>query len=115
MLVGLGTGFLSGLFGVGGGVVIVPALIMLSGMPIHRAVGTSLLVIVLISISGVASHFIAGRGIALDVTGLFVFGGILGLVLSHLVAKRITGSMLQKVFAAGIVVVAIFIVIQTLM
>lgn len=114
ILVGLGTGFLSGMFGVGGGVVIVPALVMFSGMPIHRAVGTSLLVILLISVSGVLSHFIAGRGISLEVTGLFVLGGILGLVLSNLVSKRISGSKLQKVFAVGIVVVAIFVVAKTL-
>jgi len=114
ILVGLGTGFLSGMFGVGGGVVIVPALIMFSGMTIHRAVGTSLLVIVLISISGVLSHFVAGRGISLEVTGLFVLGGIIGLFLSNLVSKRIPGSMLQKVFAAGIVVVAIFVAGKTL-
>lgn len=113
-LVGLATGLLSGMFGVGGGFVIVPALVMFSGMQIHRAVGTSLLVIVLISVSGVLSHFVAGRGISLDVTGLFVFGGILGLYLSNLVSKRISGSMLQKVFAAGIVVVAIFVVGKTL-
>lgn len=114
IFVGLGTGFLSGMFGVGGGVVIVPALIMFSAMSIHRAIGTSLLVIVLISISGVMSHFVAGRGISLEVTGLFVFGGILGLVLSNLVSNRISGSMLKKAFAAGIVVIAIFIVGKTL-
>ena len=114
LLAGLATGFLAGMFGVGGGIVIVPALLMFSGMPIHRAVGTSLFVIVLISISGVSSHFLAGREISLEVTGLFVFGGILGLVLSHLVSKRISGSLLQKVFAAGIVVVALFIVSKIL-
>ena len=113
-LVGLATGFLSGMFGVGGGVVIVPAVTIFSGMPINRAVGTSLLVIVLISVSGVASHFVAGRGISLEVTGLFVLGGILGLALSNLVSKRISSSKLQKVFAAGIVVIAIFIVGKTL-
>ena len=114
ILVGLATGFLSGMFGVGGGVVIVPALVIFSGMPIHRAVGTSLLVIVLISISGVSSHFVAGRGISLEVTGLFVLGGILGLVLSNLVSKRISGSVLQKVFATGIVFIAIFVLGKTL-
>jgi uncharacterized membrane protein YfcA len=113
-LVGLATGFLSGMFGVGGGVVIVPALVMFSGMPIHRAVGTSLLVIVLISISGVLSHFVAGRGISLEVTGLFVLGGILGLVLSNLVSKRISSSMRQRIFAVSIVIVAIFIAGKTL-
>ena len=50
-IVGVLTGVLSGLFGVGGGFVIVPALVLYSGMAIHRAVGTSLLVITLVSAS----------------------------------------------------------------
>lgn len=54
-VVGLLTGVLSGMFGVGGGFVIVPALVLFSGMAIHRAVGTSLLAIFLISLSGVTS------------------------------------------------------------
>lgn len=114
LFVGFATGFVAGMFGMGGGVVIVPALIMFSGMPIHRAVGTSLFIIVLISISGVSSHFIAGRGISLEVTGLFVCGGALGLILGNVVSRRISGTMLQRVFAVGIVIVAIFIVGKTL-
>jgi uncharacterized protein len=111
--VGLTTGFLSGMFGVGGGFVIVPALVLFSGMSIHRAVATSLLVIVLVSISGVASHFVAGRGISLEVTALFVLGGVIGMSLGGLVSKRLPAAVLQKVFAAGIVSVAIFIVSKT--
>lgn len=112
-VVGLITGFLSGMFGVGGGFVIVPALVLFSGMPIRKAVATSLLVIVLVSISGVASHFAAGRGISLEVTGLFVLGGVVGMSLGGLVSKRLPAPVLQKVFASGIVAVAIFIVGKT--
>ena len=112
-LVGLATGFLSGMFGVGGGFVIVPALVLFSGMPIRKAVATSLLVIVLVSISGVASHFAAGRGISLEVTGLFVLGGVIGMALGGLASKRLSAQLLQKVFATGIVAVAIFIVSKT--
>ncbi len=112
-VVGLVTGFLSGMFGVGGGFVIVPALVLFSGMPIHRAVATSLLVIVLVSISGVASHFAAGRGIPLDVTGLFVLGGAIGMSLGGRVSKRLPATTMQKVFAVGIVAVAIFMVRKT--
>ncbi len=110
---GLTTGFLSGMFGVGGGFVIVPALVLFSAMPIKKAVATSLLVIVLVSISGVASHFAAGRGISLEVTGLFVLGGVIGMSLGGLVSKRLPAPLLQKVFATGIVAVAIFIVSKT--
>jgi len=109
-MVGLITGFLSGMFGVGGGFVIVPALVLFSRMPIHKAIATSLLVIVLISISGVASHFANGRGISLEVTGLFVMGGVMGMSLGGSLGKRLPASVLQKVFACGIAAVAIFII-----
>ncbi len=112
-VVGLTTGFLSGMFGVGGGFVIVPALVLFSRMPVHKAVATSLLVIVLVSISGVASHFAAGRGISLEVTGLFVLGGVIGMSLGGLVSKHLPAPVLQKVFATGIVAVALFIVSKT--
>lgn len=112
-LVGLVTGFLSGMFGVGGGFVIVPALVLFSGMPIHKAVATSLLVIVLVSISGVASHFAAGRGISLELTGLFVLGGVTGMALGGVVSKRLSAATLQRVFAIGIVAVAVFVVGKT--
>lgn len=113
LLVGMSTGVLSGMFGVGGGFVIVPALVLFSGMPIHKAVATSLLVIVMVSISGVASHFAAGRGISLEITGLFALGGVIGMTLGGEVAKRLPATILQKVFATAIVVVAVFIVSKT--
>jgi len=111
---GLATGVFSGLFGVGGGVVIVPALVMFSRMPIQRAVGTSLLVITLISVSGVVSHLVANRDLRLDLIGLFVAGGVLGLAASQRVARRISGPRLQRVFAAGILLVALGILYREL-
>ncbi|MFT5327400.1 MAG: putative membrane protein YfcA, partial [Planctomycetaceae bacterium] len=113
-LVGLTAGFLSGMFGVGGGFVIVPALVLFSGMPIHKAVATSLLVIVLVSVSGVASHFAAGRGISLEITGLFVLGGVVGMSLGRVVSERLPAAILQRVFASGIVAVAVFVAGKTL-
>jgi hypothetical protein len=111
---GLLTGVLSGMFGVGGGFVIVPALVMFSGMSIHKAIATSLLVIVLVSISGVASHFVAGRGISLSITGMFVAGGVVGMTAGGRLARRLPTAVLQRVFAAGIVAVALFVVGKTL-
>ena len=58
VVAGLLTGVLSGLFGVGGGFVIVPALVFVTGMGIHRAVATSLMVITLVGASGVVSHLV---------------------------------------------------------
>ena len=113
LAIGTLTGFLSGMFGVGGGFVIVPALVLFSKMPIHRAVATSLLVIVLVSLSGVASHIAAGRDISWEVTGLFIVGGYLGLQLGGRLAKRLSGPRLQRLFAGAIVCVAVLIIVKT--
>lgn len=114
-LIGLLTGVLSGMFGVGGGFVIVPALVLFSGMEIHRAVGTSLLVIFLISISGVTSYLVAGRELAWDTTSQFLLGGFVGIWLGGVVAKRLNGSTLQKVFATAVVLVAIFVIVKSVL
>lgn len=114
IVTGLVAGILSGLFGVGGGFVIVPALVLVTGMGIHRAVATSLLVIALVSASGVASSLVAGRPLPLELAGLFLIGGIAGMEMGTLASRRLGGPGLQKLFAAAMVVVAVFIVIKSL-
>ncbi|MEZ6124831.1 MAG: sulfite exporter TauE/SafE family protein [Planctomycetaceae bacterium] len=110
VLVGLLTGILSGMFGVGGGFVIVPALVLFSGMEIHRAVGTSLFVIVLVSISGVISHFLNGNSLSWEMTVQFLTGGFVGMWLGGLLAGRLKGPTLQKVFSTAVVMVAGFVI-----
>lgn len=114
LIVGVLTGVLSGLFGVGGGFVIVPALVLFSGMSIHRAVGTSLMVIALVSVSGVAAQAWAGRVIDPVVTSLFVAGGIAGLFAGQRIGRRLSGPALQKVFAVAILAVAAFVIVRNL-
>ena len=112
--IGLGTGFLTGLFGVGGGFIIVPALVMFSGMSIHRAIGTSLMVIALVSVSGVLSYILGGHSLPVTQTGLFVSGGIIGLFLGQSMASRLSGPALQRVFSVAILAVAVFMLVQNL-
>lgn len=111
--IGAATGLLAGLLGVGGGFVIVPALVLFSGMAIRRAVGTSLLVITLVSASGVASHLWAGRDIPIETTLYFIIGGVLGMFLGISASRRLSGPALQKFFAVAIVAVAIFVILRT--
>lgn len=111
---GIAAGLLAGLFGVGGGFVIVPALVLVARMPIHVAVGTSLMVIALVSVSGVASHVWAGSGISLPITGVFVLGGIGGMLAGQTIATRLSGPTLQKTFAAAILAVAAFVLYRNL-
>ena len=112
-VVGLMTGVLSGMFGVGGGFVIVPALVLFSGMAIHQAVGTSLFVIVLVSFSGVASHIAGGNELSWETTLQFMVGGFAGMWLGGIVAKRLKGPTLQKIFAVAVVLVAAFVIVKT--
>lgn len=111
--VGVATGVLSGLFGVGGGFVIVPALVLFSGMSIHRAVGTSLLVIALVSISGIGSHLLVGRTISVETTAWFGGGGVIGMFVGNWAGQRLSRPALQKVFAGAIIAVAIFVIVRT--
>lgn len=114
LIVGLLTGVISGLFGVGGGFVIVPALVLFSGMSIQRAVGTSLMVIALVSVSGVASQLWAGRAIPPVLTALFIIGGIVGLFAGQRIGRRLSGPVLQKVFVIAILAVAVFVIVRSL-
>lgn len=110
--VGLATGVLSGLFGVGGGFVIVPALVLFSGMSMHHAVGTSLMVIALVSVSGVTAHLTAGRAIDPVMTLLFIVGGVAGLFAGQQLGKRLAGPTLARVFAVAIVAVAVYVILR---
>lgn len=112
-LVGLGAGVLSGLFGVGGGFIIVPALIMFSGMGMQRAIGTSLLVITMVSAAGVASRLFSGNELSLTTAGWFTVGSIVGLFAGSGLAQRLAGPTLQRLFAAAILFVAVFILVRT--
>lgn len=114
LIVGVATGILSGLFGVGGGFVIVPALILFSGMSIHRAVGTSLMIIALVSVSGITSQLWAGRTISPELTALFIVGGMVGLFAGQRIGRRLSGPALQKVFVFAILAVAAFVIVRNL-
>ena len=107
------TGFLSGMFGVGGGFVIVPALVLFSGMAIHQAIATSLMVIVLVSISGISSYLISGGTVSWTLTGLFIIGGFLGMQFGSAVSKKVSGPRLQKIFATAVVMVALFVIAKS--
>jgi uncharacterized membrane protein YfcA len=109
---GVSVGVLSGIFGVGGGFIIVPALIFVTGIPIHRAVSTSLLVIAVICASGVSSHSLAGEGLPLSLTAFFVGGGFLGMLPGLRLRSRLSGPGLNRTFAVGMWVVAVFLIVK---
>jgi uncharacterized membrane protein YfcA len=111
---GFVAGLMSGLFGVGGGFIIVPALLYVTGMSIHRAVATSLLVIFLISLSGVAAHVAHGQQFPMPVTALFIGGGFSGMFGGNALRTRLPAPVLQRVFAAGMWIVAAYMLVRNL-
>ncbi|MFN0129458.1 MAG: sulfite exporter TauE/SafE family protein [Verrucomicrobiales bacterium] len=105
---GTAAGVLSGLFGVGGGFIIVPALLYVTGMGVHRAIATSLLVILLISLAGVAGSLTPGHDWPWRLAGFFMVGGLGGMAGGSAIRNRLPPRQLQQVFAIAMWLVAVF-------
>lgn len=104
--IGLVAGFLSGLFGVGGGVLIVPALVLLLQFDQKVASGTSLLAVVPIAIVGMLAYLTAGQvdwAIGIPLAIGMITGGILGSWLLH----RLPTMVISWIFIAVLLVVAV--------
>lgn len=105
--IGLVAGVLSGLFGIGGGVVIVPALLFLARMSPHTATGTSLGALLLpVGALGAWQYWKAGH---LDprASALVAVGMVLGVWLGARAAQHVSGSTLQRAFAVLLMVLAV--------
>jgi uncharacterized membrane protein YfcA len=102
---GVITGLLSGLFGVGGGFLIVPFLNQLNGVSMRHAVATSLVIIAAIASSGFVAH-ISIHAVNWAQLLQLAAGGIAGMVLGSILARWLVGARLQQVFAVVIIVMA---------
>jgi hypothetical protein len=100
------TGVLSGLFGVGGGFIIVPTLLFLTGISIRQAVATSLVVISAVGISGFTSFLLSGGSPAPAILLQVAGGSLAGMTAGILLSKRVSGPTLQMVFAVLMFVTA---------
>jgi uncharacterized membrane protein YfcA len=114
IVTGLITGLLSGLFGVGGGFLIVPALMTVIELGIHRAVAASLMIITFIGLSGSLGAILGGH-FQLSVLFPFISGGITGMLLGRIIADRIAIPLLQKIFATVIVLTGCGMLLRTLL
>lgn len=104
---GIITGWLSGVFGVGGGFVIVPLLVLLARLDMRYAVGTSLLVIGWVSSLGFISHWWLVPDSDISAVVPVAAGGIAGMMLGGWLGRRIAGPVLQQLFAIGLVVLTV--------
>jgi hypothetical protein len=110
---GVVAGGLSGLLGVGGGFVMVPALQRYTNLTAQSVLATSLAVIALVSMSGVAASSAAGHlqwAVALP----FSIGALFGMACGRLIAARLAGPHLQRGFAAVSMLVAVALVVKAI-
>ncbi|GLW99046.1 sulfite exporter TauE/SafE family protein [Microtetraspora sp. NBRC 16547] len=108
---GVVVGLVTGLVGAGGGFLVVPALVLLGGMPMSVAVGTSLVVIAMKSLAGLAGYMQTVQvdwGIALPVTVAAVVGGVIG----GRLAGRVQADRLRQAFGWFVLVMGGFVLVQ---
>jgi hypothetical protein len=112
LLAGAGVGVLTGILGVGGGFLIVPALVMLVGLPMYQAVGTSLVIIAANSAAGLLGHLsqrLPQQGLFdLSLTLVFVAAGLAGTFVGSRLAHRLPAARLKQAFSVFVVVLAVF-------
>ena len=108
VLCGAVVGFLTGFLGVGGGFLVVPALVIVLRMPMTLAIGTSLLIILVNSAASVLARL---GGLHLDwaVIAPFTIAAVLGTVAGKRVADRLSGATLVRAFAVFLLVVGLFV------
>lgn len=96
--VALFTGLLTGFFGVGGGFMIVPALVILNRMDNKPAAATSLFIIALISLVSVVNK-VHEINVDFKLVTIFMFGSILGMIFGSMISQKISSHISQRIFA----------------
>jgi uncharacterized protein len=112
---GLATGTLAGFFGIGGGFLIVPALMLATGMSIMNAISSSLVAVTAFGLTTAASYAYSGL-ISWKLAGLFVAGGVAGGLLGTRSARLLADrrGALNIVFAVVIIAVALYMLARNL-
>ncbi len=106
VIIGIIAGLASGLFGIGGGVIFIPAMVYLLDVPQHTAQGTALLVILPTALSGALHYYTAGY-LNLEYLVWIASGSMLGVLLGSNVAHELSPKVLRKLFGMLMLVAAV--------
>ncbi len=114
LALGLATGALSGFFGIGGGFLIVPGLMLATGMPILNAVASSLVAVAAFGITAAANYAISGL-VDWWLAAIFICGGVIGGIAGARLARTLgrARGRLNIAFAVVITVVAIYMLVRS--
>ena len=105
-LISLLVGFISSIFGIGGGIIHVPAMIFLLGFPVHISTATSHFILAFSSFFGTATHFTLGN-INLEFAISMGIGALLGAQLGAIISKRTKATIIQRFLGIALIIVAI--------
>lgn len=105
-------GLLTGLFGVGGGFIIVPTLAVALSFSMRSAIGTSLAIITTTSLLGIGVHLAAGRNLDADLTLAMAAACVAGAIIGARLSRRVPQRSLGRAFAALVVVVAGYLLVS---
>lgn len=112
---GLFIGALTGLVGAGGGFLIIPALVLLAGLPMKKAVGTSLMIIAIKSLIGFTGDLSTSLNIDWFFLSSFSALSIIGMGIGLYLSKSIEGDKLKKAFGYFVLIMAIFVLTKELL
>lgn len=116
---GLIVGIITGFVGVGGGFLIVPALVLLGGLSMPIGIATSLVIIAMKSFVGFGKYYwvMSAQGVVFDwaTIGLMIGAGIAGSYVGGALGKRLPKQQLQKAFAVFLVVMAAVVIYQSVL
>ena len=115
LAIGAVTGFMTGLLGVGGGFVIVPALRRFTNVTMHGIVATSLMVIALVGTGGVISAVMHGAELPLQSTCLFALATIAGMLLGRKLVAHLPPKNVQIGFSVMLIVVAVGLTLKAIL
>lgn len=110
-LVGAAAGFLAGLLGIGG-VFLTPALVLVGGVEIHRAIFTSRPVGFAIGLSAITSHFLGGQTLPPTLAAFFIAGGCIGVASGMSIGRRLSGPWLELAFAITMLATAAYVLVR---
>lgn len=114
MIEGLFVGSITGLVGAGGGFLIIPALVLLAGLSMKKAIGTSLMIIAIKSLIGFIGDLSAGIQIEWNFLILFTLLSVLGIALGSYLSKFVEGGTLKKAFGFFMLIMVLLIVVKEL-
>lgn len=110
--VSVGVGFISSVFGIGGGIIHVPAMICILGFPVHISTATSLFILTFCSLVGSATHASLGN-VRLEFAMLIGFGAVIGAQLGARVSYKIKGAIIERLLGLALIIVAVRLLLQT--